>query len=210
MSKLKNFYIEFNKTKTVLRIAQIIILISIIGIMIQFFSFIVKTDQLTGIELTNYFNELARDHNLFHMRALTFELNWTPDYFKDIYIYNLLGDIPILILLLYIFQQLKNIFIPFEDQNQPFTNYSAKVFKRIGISIIVWYIVQMNYNIIFPLNIMIKHNEIVSSNDLIGEASLFLDLRMLLITSIIASIFIGLSQIFKRGLEIKLDNDSII
>lgn len=113
-------------------------------------------------------------------------------------------------MLIYVFQQLKVIFKPFEDKNQPFTMNSTIAFKKIGYSIIVWYIVKMGYNFLAGVNIMINHNQDITDNSLIGIAGLSLNIGEIFLVSIIASIFIGLSQIFKRGLEIKNENDSII
>jgi len=172
--------------------------------------FLNKTSNYVGVELTNYLLKITNYSPMFRINALRFEMNWTPLYLKDLYIYYLLGNIPLMILLIYIFQQLKTVFKPFEDMNEPFTIKSMIAFKRIGFSIVIWYVIKMGYDLIVPMNIMINHNKEITDTSLIGDASLFLNITEIFLIAIIASIFIGLSQIFKRGLEIKDDNDSII
>ncbi len=210
MDKLKKFFKEFNKTKNALLIGQIIIILSLFSIILTVIDFFIKVKKLEGEKLTNYILQMANDSQMLRISGLVFDLNWAPDYLKEIYLYHVLSAIPFLILLIYIFQMLKNIFKALEDKNQPFTIKSINSFRNIGVSVIVWFIVKMGFDIIYPMNIMIKHNEAYAENDLFGSAYIFLDLRTIIIVSIIAVVFIGISHIIKKGFEIKAENDSFI
>ena len=123
-------------------------------------------------------------------------------------VYTSILNTLMMIAIFYTLFQLRKIFISFEQQNQVFTSENTSRFQKIGIfafgSGLAYLIIKYGMGLFLYIY---AFDRLMDEN---GSIVLQFNLVEILIIFIIPAIFLGLAEMFRRGIELKQDNDSIV
>lgn len=121
---------------------------------------------------------------------------------QSLYLYIFLCAVPIYLLALYIIKQLINLFKPLSEGHTPFTEESVSIIKHIGFACWIFAIIKM---IVEYSGAQILLHTLQSA---VPEWNAELSLPA---TMLIAGVLVlAFAEVFKQGLALQQDNDSIL
>jgi len=156
--------------------------------------------------LINLFQKVPQSY-LMNVGAMQFKTDIVANYYLLFNVYTgLLGFILGLICLYTLFQ-LRKVFMTFERQNEIFIEANVQHFKKIATFTFFWGLFYFMIKYLFPLFLLMHLEEVFER---VGGFTIIFDFAEMFIFLIFIAVFLGFSEMFKRGVELKEDNEAII